>query len=165
MRWTKRPLLVLIGGLIVAGGVFLFSRDRIVLNLTNLDHPQTLSFHVRPGERFYLYYTHSMYDQPVTEEFEVVADEIILRGVRTTHAGVMEYYGFDEVLEFHELNKGVGSAFLIRSGMRPGQGIILRGEKISLYDIGERGDRIRVSVSKGSVGRQCFDLLRAVWER
>lgn len=51
----------------------------------------TLPFFLQ--QRFYLSYTHSIYQVPVVEEFKARGSAIHLRGISTTSWGVVEYYG------------------------------------------------------------------------
>lgn len=151
----------MIGALIVAGGVFLFSQGRTILTLTNLDRPRSMRFTVTPGERFLMFYVHSIYRQPVAEEFEVGRNEIVLRGVRTSDAGVMGYYGFDEEPGFQGVKRAIGPAFIVRMAMDPRQGVIVQGRKIRLQELGEGGDRIEVRTNTGSIPGQWIRDLRS----
>jgi hypothetical protein len=143
----------------MTGGVFLFSAKVTVLELKNLDHPRTFRIRISPPERFFLRYIHSMYDEPVTEEFEIQKQEIILKGVRTGHAGVMEYYGFDQVKLFHAMDKRLAQPLIIKRAMRKGQALIIKDRTIYLSGLGEKGDRIQLSVYAlplGSYGLSMF---------
>jgi hypothetical protein len=103
-----------------------------------------------------MFYIHSIYKEPVLEEFQAEKDAIILKGVRTKSPAVMEYYGFEDMKEFHPLNVRMGAVFIIRRGMGEGQGLIVRDRKIYLSEIGERGDRIQLRVESMSIGRYLF---------
>jgi hypothetical protein len=143
----------------MTGGVFLFSAKVTVLELRNLDHPRTLRIRILPPERFFLFYIHSMYDVPVTEEFEIEKQEIILKGVMTEHAGVMEYYGFDEVKPFHAMAKRLAQPLIIKRGMREGQALTIKDRTIRLSGLGEKGDRIQLSVYALSLGSYGLSML------
>jgi len=91
-------------------------------------------------------YIHSIYREPVIEEFQAEEDAIVLKGIRTKSPAVMEYYGFGDMKEFHPMNVRMGAVFIIRRGMGQGQGLILGDRKIDLSEIGERGDRIQLRV-------------------
>jgi hypothetical protein len=99
-----------------------------------------------------MFYIHSIYKVPVVEEFQAEKDAIVLKGVRTKSPAVMEYYGFEDMKEFHPMNKKLGTVFIIRRGMGEGQGLIVRDRKIYLSEIGEKGDRIRLRVESISLG-------------
>jgi hypothetical protein len=148
-RW---PLLVLIAILIVAGGVFLFKKVT-VLHLRNMDRPRATLVWISSSEPISLFYIHSIYREPVTEELQVEGDTLVLKGVRTKNPGVMEYYGFEDIKEFHPMNQKLGTVFIIRRGMGEGQGVVVKDRKIYLSEIGERGDRIQLRVESMSLGK------------
>ncbi len=160
MKRKTWPLLILIGVLIVAGGVFLFQKVTI-LHIENMDRPKAIHVRISPSETFSMFYIHSIYKEPVLEEFQAEKDAIILKGVRTKSPAVMEYYGFEDMKEFHPLNVRMGAVFIIRRGMGEGQGLIVRDRKIYLSEIGERGDRIQLRVESMSIVKY---LLSTVWK-
>jgi hypothetical protein len=131
--------------LIVAGGVLLFGKVNI-LHVENMDRPRTIHVRIGSSEPFSIFYIHSVYREPVAEEFQAEKGAIVLKGVRTKSPAVMEYYGFQDSREFHPLNQRLGAVFLIRRGMGEGQGLIVRDRKIYLSEIGEKGDRIQIRV-------------------
>jgi hypothetical protein len=139
-------------GIIIAGGVFLFKQVTL-LHIENMDHPRTIRIRINPSETFSMFYIHSIYKEPVVEEFQVDHQAIILKGVRTKSPAIMEYYGFQESKEFHPLDLKLGAVFLIRRGMGEGQGLIVGGRKIYLSEIGEKGDRIQLRVESLSLGK------------
>lgn len=118
-----------------------------------MDHPTTIHVSIHPSEPFSIFYIHSIYGEPVVEEFQAEKGAIVLKGVRTKSPAVMEYYGFDDMKEFHPMNQRLGAVFIIRRGMGEGQGLIVGGRKIYLSEIGERGDRIQLRVESISLGR------------
>jgi hypothetical protein len=152
LRGKTWLLLVLIIILIGLGGVLLFEQVT-VLQLKNMDHPRTIDIRISPSETFSMFYIHSIYKEPVVEEFQAEGDAIILKGVRTKSPAVMEYYGFEDTKEFHPMNQRLGAVFIIRRGMGSGQGLIVRDRKIYLSEIGERGDRIQLRVESLSLGK------------
>jgi hypothetical protein len=142
----------------VAGGVFLFKKITL-LHLENMDHPKTIHVCISPSEQFSMFYIHSIYREPVVEEFQAEKGAIVLKGVRTKSPAVMEYYGFQETGEFHPMNQRLGGVFIIRRGMGEGQGLIVGDRKIYLSEIGERGDRMRLRVESISLGKYLFRVL------
>ncbi|OGP91162.1 MAG: hypothetical protein A2156_08590 [Deltaproteobacteria bacterium RBG_16_48_10] len=158
MRQRRWPLLILIGILIVAGGVFLFKKLTL-LHIENMDRAKTIHIRISPSETFSMFYIHSIYKEPVLEEFQVDHEAIILKGVRTKSPAIMEYYGFQESKEFHPMDLKLGAVFLIRRGMGEGQGLIVRDRKIYLSEIGEKGDRIRLRVESISLGKYLFSIV------
>jgi hypothetical protein len=139
-----------IGILIIIGGVFLFKKVTL-LQLENMDRSKAVHIRVNPSETFSMFYIHSIYKEPVIEEFQPEKDTIVLKGVRTKSPAVMEYYGFEESEEFHPMNLKLGAVFIIRRGMGEGQGVVVRERKIYLSEVGERGDRIQLRVESMSL--------------
>ena len=70
------------GILVIAGGV-LFLKQVTVLHLENMDHSRTIRIRISPSEPFSVVYIHSIYKEPVVEEFEAEGNAIALKGVRT----------------------------------------------------------------------------------
>jgi hypothetical protein len=151
-RW---PLLILIGFLIVAGGA-LYLKEITFLQLENMDRGRALHIRVDPSEPFSIYYIHSLYREPVMEEFRVGKGVLLLEGVRTKSLAVMEYYGFEDAKEFHPVTQKLGAIFF-KWGTGDGQALIVRERKIYLSEIGEKGDRIRLRVVSVPLG---YSLLR-----
>jgi len=110
-----------------------------------MDHPQTIRIRISPTEPFSVFYIHSIYKEPVVEEFQAEEDAIALKGVRTKSPAVMEYYGFEDMKGFHPMNQRLGAIYF-KWGIGEGQGLIVRDRKIYLSEIGERGDRIQLRV-------------------
>jgi hypothetical protein len=156
-RW---PLLTLLGVVIVAGGVFLFKKVTL-LHIQNMDRQQAIHIRISPSQQFSMFYIHSIYREPVVEEFQVDHEAIILKGVRTKSPAIMEYYGFQESDEFHPMDLKLGAVFLIKRGMGEGQGLIVGDRKIYLSEIGERGDRIQLRVESISLGEYLF---ASIWK-
>jgi len=159
VRLKPSSLTLLIGLLIAAGGVLPFLVKLTVIELRNLDRPQVRLIRVSPGERFRMFYRHSIYDADVAEEFEVRTDALILRGVRTESPRVMEYYGFDSVIGFHPLEIRFKAPLIIRRGISQDQGFVFLGKRLFLHEIAEKGDRIRLrltTVSWGAYGLAKF---------
>jgi len=158
LKWKNWPLLTLIAILILIGGV-LFLKKVTVLQLENIDRRRSIAIKINPSEKLSMFYIHSIYQEPVVEEFQIEEETIILKGVRTKSPGVMEYYGFEDTKEFHPMNQRMGAVFIIRRGMGEGQGLIVGDRKIYLSEIGERGDRIRLRVESMSLGKYIFGIL------
>jgi hypothetical protein len=139
----------------MAGGVF-YVKKVTFLQLKNMDRPKTVQVRINPSEAFSIFYVHSIYLEPVVEEFQAERGAIVLKGVRTKSPAVMEYYGFDDVKEFHPLDQKLGAIFIMRRGMGEGQGLIVRARKIYLSEIGEKGDRIQLRVDSMSLGKYLY---------
>jgi len=145
---------ILTGMTVTAGAVFLF-KQVLLLELGNTDQPQTIQVRIDPSERFSFFYVHSIYQEAVTEEFQADRDGIVLKGVRTKSAAIQEYYGFQDLKDFHPLNVKLGAIF-IRVGQGEGQGLVVRDRKIYLSEVGKRGDRVRLRVTSVSLGSYLF---------
>jgi len=116
-----------------------------VLHIENMDHPRTVRIRVSPTEPFSVFYIHSIYKEPVVEEFQADGDAVVLKGVRTKSPAVMQYYGFEDMKGFHPMNQRLGAIYF-KWGIGEGQGLIVGDRKIYLSGIGERGDRIQLRV-------------------
>ena len=160
MKPKRWPLPILIGILIIAGGVFLFNKVTL-LHIENMDRTKAIHVRINSSETFSMFYIHSIYKEPVVEEFQAEEEAIILKGIRTKSPAVMEYYGFDDTKEFHPMNQKLGAVFIIRRGIGEGQGLIVGDRKIYLSEIGERGDRIQLRVESMSWGKY---LLSMIWK-
>lgn len=108
---------------------------------------------IYPPERFSIFYIHSMYQEPVIEEFIVEKESIILISVKTKSPAIMEYYGFENTKEFQEMNLRLGGFFILKRAMGEGQGLIIQGRKIYLSELADKGERIQVRVKRVSLGR------------
>jgi hypothetical protein len=135
--------------LVVTGGV-LFFKKVTVLHIENMDHPRTVRIRISPTEPFSIFYIHSIYKEPVVEEFQAEGDAVVLKGVRSKSPAVMEYYGFEDMKGFHPMNQRLGAIYF-KWGIGEGQGLIVRERKIYLSEIGKRGDRIQLSVESMSL--------------
>ncbi|MGZ3613644.1 MAG: hypothetical protein ACXU9X_07085 [Thermodesulfobacteriota bacterium] len=142
-------LLILIGLVAIIGGA-LFYQKVTVLHLENMDHPRTIRIRIGASEPFSVFYVHSIYKAPVVEEFQAERGAIVLKGVRTKSPAVMEYYGFEDMKEFHPMDQRLGAIYF-KWGIGEGQGLIVRDRKIYLSEIGERGDRIQLRVESMSL--------------
>ena len=148
------PLLILIGLVAIAGGV-LFLEKVTVLHLEDMDHPRTIRIRIGPSEPFSVFYVHSIYQAPVIEEFQAGKGAILLKGVRTKSAAVIEYYGLEDMKEFHPMDQKL-DAIYFKWGTGMGQGLIVRDRKIYLSEIGQRGDRIQLRVESMPLAKYLF---------
>ncbi|HUL30367.1 MAG TPA: hypothetical protein VLZ03_07910 [Thermodesulfobacteriota bacterium] len=149
MKPKTWSILVLIGVLAITGGV-LFLKKIPILHIENRDHLRTICIRIGLSEPFSVFYVHSIYKEPVIEEFQTKGDAIALKGVRTRSPAVMEYYGFEDMKGFHPMNEWLGAIYF-KWGIGDGQGLIVRDRKIYLSEIGERGDRIQLRVESMSL--------------
>ena len=150
----------MIGIAIIAGGVLVFKKVSL-LHIENMERQEAIHIRIGPSGLFSQFYIHSIYREPVVEEFQVDHEAIVLKGVRTKSPAVMEYYGFQESKEFHPMDLKLGSVFLIKKGMGEGQGLVVGDRKIYLSEVGEKGDRIQLRVESLALGKYLFSV---VWK-
>jgi hypothetical protein len=152
-------LLLFILILIAAGGAF-GVKEVLVLQMVNTDRSRKLNILTAPASQFTLSYIHSIYLQPATEEFEVgEGAEFILRGVRTKSPGVAAYYGFEDGREYYSIHRRMKS-LLLRLGMSTVQTISIGNQKVPLEELGEKGDRVEVSLVRMKLGQYLLSHLK-----
>jgi len=114
------------------------------LLVENTDRGTVHRIHLRPGEVFSVQYHHSMYEQPVTEDF--VVDEngrIVLLAVTSPSAAVREYFGITSAGDRHAMERTMPEiVFRIAAGTV--QRLRAGGMERSFLDFGEHGDRLVV---------------------
>jgi len=117
------------------------STERELL-VENPDRGTVLGVRLRPGEVFSVVYQHSIYDQPVTEDF--VLDEegrIVLLAVTSPSAAVREYFGITSTGERHAMARTMPEiVFRIATGTA--QRLRAGGVECSFLELGEHGDRL-----------------------
>jgi hypothetical protein len=141
--------------LILLTGVAGFLLQNVhVLQIENTDRPGGLLIRAGPPAFFSLSFIHSIYLQPVSEEFEVEkGEEILLRGVRTRSPSVAHYYGFEaDNRDYYPVDRRMKS-FALRLGMSQAQTLSLGERKISLGNLGEKGDRLEFRVVRMTWGK------------
>jgi hypothetical protein len=112
------------------------------LLVENTDRGTVFHIRLRPGEIFSVVYQHSIYDQPVTEDF-VVDEEgrIVLRAVTSPSAAVREYFGITSAGERHAMARTMPEiVFRIATGTP--QRLRAGGVERSFLELGEHGDRL-----------------------
>jgi hypothetical protein len=112
------------------------------LLVENTNRGTVVRIHLRPGEVFSVVYHHSIYDQPVTEDF-VVDEEgrILLRAVTSPSAAVREYFGITSAGDRHAMARTMPEiVFRIAAGTV--QRLRAGGVERSFLDFGEHGDRL-----------------------
>ena len=117
-------------------------REGRELLVENTDRGTLLRIHLRAGEVFSVVYQHSMYDQPVTEDF-VVDEEghIVLRAVTSPSAAVREYFGITSAGDRHTMARTMPEiVFRIATGTA--QRLKAGGLERSFLELGEHGDRL-----------------------
>lgn len=114
------------------------------LLLENPDRGTVLRLRLRPGEVFSVVYQHSIYDQPVTEDF-VLDDEgrIVLQAVTSPSAAVREYFGITSPGERHAMARTM-TEIVFRIATGTAQRLRAGGVERSFLEAGEHGDRLVV---------------------
>lgn len=112
------------------------------LLVENTDRGTVFRIHLRAGEVFSVVYQHSMYDQPVTEDFVVdPKGQIALRAVTSPSAAVREYFGITSAGERHAMARTMPEiVFRIATGTA--QRLKAGGVERSFLELGEHGDRL-----------------------
>jgi hypothetical protein len=112
------------------------------LFVENPDRGTVLRVRLRPGEVFSVVYHHSIYDQPVTEDFVLDEDgRIVLRAVTSPSAAVLEYFGITSAGERHAMTRTMPEiVFRIATGTA--QRLRAGGVERSFLELGGHGDRL-----------------------
>jgi len=141
MTW-RLPLLLLVA----AGGAFLF-RSATALEFENSGRGIVARYPVNPGDAFSITYRHSIYRQPVIEEFSVgPGEDLVLTGVRSESGAVLEYFGFSDSRPFHAMNRPMRT-IVFRVAMEGAQTLTLGRRRISFLNLGAPGDRITLRLA------------------
>ncbi len=145
----RLPLLLLAA----AGAAFLF-RPATVLEFENDGRGIVARYPVKTGDAFSITYQHSIYRQPVVEEFSVgPGGELILTGVRSDSGAVLEYFGFSDSRPFHAMNRPMRT-IVFRVAVEGAQTLTLGWRRISFLDLGDPGDRITLRLADDSLARR-----------
>lgn len=117
-------------------------RPVTALEIENAARGRTLRIAVGAGETFSVTSWHSMYDQPVTEEFAVDGrGRVALRAVSSPSAAVREYLGITAPGERHRVERAV-SEVVFRVAAGEPQRLRIAGVERSFLGIGDPGDRL-----------------------
>jgi hypothetical protein len=136
------PLALLAVALSAAAGAAAAAPPATVLEIENAARGRTVRIALGAGEPFAVTYHHSIYDQPVTEEFAVAPDgRIVLRAVSSPSAAVREYFGITSGGERHEMERVMGE-IVFRVAMGTPQRLRAGGVEQSFLDLGDPGDRL-----------------------
>lgn len=141
-------MLALVGLLVAAAGPISAALPRTArgaereLLVENSERGTVLHVRLRPGEVFSVVYQHSIYDQPVTEDF--VLDEegrIVLRAVTSPSPAVREYFGITSAGERHAMARTMPE-IVFRIAIGTAQRLRAGGVERSFLEFGEHGDRL-----------------------
>ena len=137
-------------------------RPVTALELSNTSRGRTVRLPLAAGQVFSVTSRHSIYDQPVTEEFSVEADgRIALRAVESPSAAVREYLGLTGAGERQPVER-VMERIVFRVAMGAPQALGLGGRERSFLEFGEHGDRLVLRAVRGpAAARWLATCLRA----
>ena len=94
------------------------------------------------GARFSVTSQHSMYDQPVIEEFVLDGRcQIVLKSVSSPSAAVREYFGIISLRERHAIERAM-EQIVFRVAMGTPQRLNAGARERSFLEFGEHGDRL-----------------------
>lgn len=128
--------------LAAAAGAAAAARPGAVLRIENAARGRTAAFTLAIGEPFSVTYHHSMYDQPVTEEFVIDgAGRIVLEAVSSPSAAAREYFGILGPGERHRIVRPMRE-IVFRVAMGAPQRLRIGTTERSFLDFGEPGDRL-----------------------
>jgi len=148
----------ILAALAVGWALFLFPVT--ALQFANDDRGTLTCFRVQREERFAITYQHSIYDQPVTEEFSVSPRGVlVLTGVRSPSGAVLEYFGFTDGRSYQPMTRTMDMVVFRVAAGAP-QSLTLRGRRISFLEFGDHGDRVVARVASMPLGRYVAELLR-----
>jgi len=113
-----------------------------VLELENAARAETFRFALPRGGAFSVTSHHSMYDEPVTEEFAVDAERrIVLTAVSSPSAAVREYFGITAAGERHAMARAM-RVVVYRVAAGETQRLRAGATERSFLDFGGHGDRL-----------------------
>jgi len=101
-----------------------------------------------PDDRFTVTYHHSMYDQPVSEEFVVRDGAIELRRLESPSAAVLEYFGVTAPGAAHARAKRL-EEIVMRVATGEPQVLHSGATSRSLREFGQPGERIVIRAGTG----------------
>jgi hypothetical protein len=136
-----RALTLALGGTALAAALATALRPVPALEVVNAERGRTFRAPLPPGERFAVVYRHSMYDQPVTEEFVLHGGRIVLEAVSSPSAAVREYFGLLGPGERHARARSLPElVFRVATGVP--QRLRIDGVERSFLELGDPGDRL-----------------------
>lgn len=117
-------------------------RPLTVLELENAGRGSAAWFAIEEDARFSVTSQHSMYEQPVTEDFVVDGEgRLVLTAVSSPSAAVREYFGLSAAGERHAIERAMREiVFRVAAGAP--QTLRIGGEDRSFLQFGEHGDRL-----------------------
>lgn len=137
----SRALLILVVAAVVLGAAAA-SYPVTVAEFENASRGRIVLYRVDAGEVFSVTYHHSMYDQPITEEF-VIGDDgrIVLKALSSPSGAVREYFGITAPGDYHVMNRVMPEVvFRVAAGVP--QRLRIGGAERSFLELGDHGDRV-----------------------
>lgn len=142
MGRAVRPLALAGAALVAAFVAAAAPRSRQELQIENASRGTTFRVSLDPGEVFSVVSHHSMYDQPVTEEFVLDGEgRIVLRAVQSPSPAVLEYFGITETGERHPMERAMREVVYRVAAGTP-QRLRAGGVERSFLELGDHGDRL-----------------------
>lgn len=158
---TVRPLALGAAALAAAVTAAVGLEPVTVLELENAARGRTLRIAVSAGEPFAVTSHHSMYDQPVTEEFVVGRDgRIVLETVSSPSAAVREYFGLTAGGERHVVRREMPEVVFRVAAGAP-QRLRAGGVERSFLELGDHGDRLVMRAVRRPAAMRWLDPLAA----
>lgn len=147
MRRRARSLAVAAAAALAAAGALLGLRPVTVLEFRNEARGSTVRIPA-PSGAFVVTSQHSMYDQPVAEEFVVgPGGELVLEAVSSPSAAVLEYFGITATGERHAVLRTMRQiVFRVATGVP--QRLRVGDEERSFLELGAHGDRLVLTASR-----------------
>lgn len=148
MTARTRPLALAAAAALAAAGGALALRPVTVLEFRNETRGATVAIPVPGGGPFVVTSQHSMYDQPVAEEFVVgPGGELVLEAVTSPSAAVREYFGITAPGERHAIVRTMRQiVFRVAAGAP--QRLRVGDEERSFLDLGDHGDRLVLTATR-----------------
>jgi hypothetical protein len=151
---VPRPLALAVGGAALAAGLAVGLHPATVLEIENAERGRTFRTALGPGEAFEVVTRHSLYDQPVTEEFAVEDGLVVLRAVSSPSAAVREYFGILGPGERHAAARAMREV-IFRVAMGTPQRLRVAGVERSFLELGAPGDRLVLRAARRSAAARC----------
>jgi hypothetical protein len=157
-RWSRLLALAAAAALATAGAA-LGLRPVTILEFRNEARGSTVRIPVPGGGPFVVTSHHSMYDQPVAEEFVVgPRGELVLEAVSSPSAAVREYFGITAAGERHAVVRTMRQiVFRVAAGTP--QRLRVAGEERSFLELGDHGDRLVLTASRAPAVARWIALL------
>ena|SRR5690242_15607569 len=148
MARRSRPLAVAAAAALAAAGAVAALRPVTVLEFRNEARGSTVRIPVPGGGPFVVTSWHSMYDQPVAEEFVVgPGGALVLEAVSSPSAAVREYFGITAAGERHAVVRAM-PRIVFRVAAGTPQRLRVAGVERSFLDLGDHGDRLVLTASR-----------------